>query len=150
MKLMSIENEKKKIKEQDELINYYTTQIHKYKKHISLVKENIRTKRLIIAQVDILNASIENGIVNGTTIEIIQPSQNIAELLEDIMMYHQELKVYREYLHDHIIQRVHISNTQKIFERYKIEKEKQNARVICQYKSIYCENIQHIVCKYIG
>ena len=150
MKLMSIENEKNKIKEQDEIIRYYTRQIHSYKEDISEVKEKIRRTRLIIAQVDILNASIENGIVNGSTIEIIQPCQNIAELLEDIMMYHQELKVYREYLHDHIIQRVHISNTQKIFERYKIEKEKQNARVICQYKNIYCENIQDIVCNYVG
>ena len=150
MKLMSIENEKRKIKEQDELINYYTTQIYKYKKHISLVKENIRTKRLIIAQVDILNASIENGIVNGSSIEIIQPSQNIAELLEDIMMYHQELKVYREYLHDYIIKKLNVINTQRIIETCKIEKEKHNVREVCNYKNIHCENIHHIICGYVG
>jgi hypothetical protein len=150
MNLVSIENEQQKIIEQSEIINYYTKQISRYKKHISQVKENIRTQRLIIAQVDILNASVENGLVNGSTIEMIQPTQNIADLVEDIMMYHQELKMYREYLHDYIIKKLNVINTQRIIETCKIEKEKHNVREVCNYKNIHCENIHHIICVYVG
>ena len=150
MKLMTIEIEKKKMIEKDEIIKYFTKQIYSYKKHICQVKENIRIMRVIIAQVEILNASISNGLVNGSSIEIIEPSQNIGELLEDLMIYHQELNVYREYLHEHIIERVGISKMRKIFENCKIEKEKHNACVVCEYKNIYCKNIQNIICGYIG
>lgn len=150
MKLMTIEIEKKKMIEKDEIIKYFTKQIYSYKKHILQVKENIRIMRLIIAQVEILNASISNGLVNGSSIEIIEPSQNIGELLEEIMIYHQELNVYREYLHEDIIERQHTTRRQKRIERYKIEKEKHNACVVCEYKNIHCKYIEYKICGYIG
>lgn len=149
MKLLSIENDREKIKEQSEIIRYYTKEINNYREKICEIKTDIRMVRIMIAQVDILNASIENGIVKGSNIEIIEPSQNMMELLEDVMSYHRDLKKNREYLREYIMKRVNVRNTKEKYEMCIQEKEKQNVGEVCKSENIHCEYLRSMICDYV-